>query len=364
MSDPTPEELALELLDLPTLCGRDPGVLARRCRYGENPWQKPAGLYATPGTDPLALPRFELVAGGDPSYINWCDVDRGLTTLTHIAAALAEVGETRHHVAVVLKHGNACGAGVSSDFRKEALEAAIDGDPEAAFGGVVITNFPVESYCGVVLRNHRVPHGGKRILDGLVAPDIPADTVDELRRKDGKGFFLVNPALGHLSKQSLSTETIIRQVRGGFLTQPNFSFVLDWLLPELSWYGPEPTIAKKNNLLLARAVGSTGTSNTITLANRGRILANATGQQSRVLACELALMKARRADNDIAGAVAYSDSFFPFPDGPKLLIDAGVTAILASSGSIRDEQTIRLCEEHKVSLCLIPDALGRGFYGH
>lgn len=348
---------------LPTFHARTEGVIACPCRYGENKWQKPAGLYTTPSDDPLALPRFQLV-GGDPSYVNWCDVDRGLATMTHIAAAFAHKEDESCSIAAIFKHGNACGASLSFTSRTEALKGAIDGDPEAAFGGVVLMNFDLTSYCAENLKLHRVPTGSRRVLDGFIAPAMYSEAIVMLGRKDGRGFFLANPALEWLSRESLDTEPIERRVRGGFLTQPNFTFVLDWVNPALRWYGPELTPEQKRDLLLAWAVGSTSTSNTITLARESRIIANATGQQSRVLGCELAILKAKRAGNDSAGCVAYSDSFFPFPDGPKVLIDAGITAIFASSGSIRDQETIKLCEERGITLCLIPDTDGRGFYGH
>lgn len=370
MNEPVKEASAPVVPGLPEHLNRDPGVLVRPCRYGENPWQKPAGLYATPGNDPLALSRFSLIKG-EPSYVNLCDVDRGLQTLTHIAAAF-EVNPGGVHdlpqpfFSVILKHGNPCGA--SRGFTaKEALLEAVDGDPQAAHGGIVFLNSHLTDEMARELRTYRMPEGAKRVVDGVVASWVDSPAVETLRRKDGKGFFFENAALEKLSRESLNRELIQRPVRGGFLVQPNFTFVLDWAdsaLHERQYLVNEMSAKQKNNLLLAWAVGSTSTSNTITLVKEGRVIANATGQQSRVDACELAVHKARKAGHVLEDSVAYSDSFFPFPDGPKILIDAGVKAILASSGSIRDEETITLCVEREVSLCMIPDTSVRGFYGH
>ena len=51
-------------------------------------------------------------------------------------------------------------------------------------------------------------------------------------------------------------------------------------------------------------------------------------------------------------AVAASDAFFPFADGPKLLIDAGVRCLVHPGGSKRDQETLDLCQEQNVT-CLL-----------
>ena len=96
----------------------------------------------------------------------------------------------------------------------------------------------------------------------------------------------------------------------------------------------------------------------------GYVLANAVGQQDRRIAAGLAVLRAREAGHHCKGAVAYSDSFFPFPDAPAVLIDAGVRAILTSSGSLNDSATIELCRQRQVHLFMVPDVTSRGFYGH
>jgi len=126
----------------------------------------------------------------------------------------------------------------------------------------------------------------------------------------------------------------------------------------------ELTKEQKRDIVLAWAVGSTSNSNTVTLATGGRLIGNGVGQQDRVSCCELAIKRATDAGHDIRGAVAYSDSFFPFPDGPETLITAGVAAIFATSGSVRDHETTELCEKRHVTLCQVPDTAGRGFFGH
>lgn len=117
-------------------------------------------------------------------------------------------------------------------------------------------------------------------------------------------------------------------------------------------------------MVLAWAVGSTSNSNTITLVKGGQLIGNGVGQQDRVGCCELAVKRALDAGHATEGSVAYSDSFFPFPDAPAVLADAGVKAIWATSGSVRDAEIQALCAERGVVLLQVPDTLGRGFFGH
>ncbi len=94
--------------------------------------------------------------------------------------------------------------------------------------------------------------------------------------------------------------------------------------------------AQARDLVVAWAIGSTINSNTITLVRDGQLLGNGVGQQDRVGGCALAISRATNAGHRIDGCVAYSDSYFPFPDGPQLLIDAGVSAVFCTTGSVRD----------------------------
>ena len=116
--------------------------------------------------------------------------------------------------------------------------------------------------------------------------------------------------------------------------------------------------------MLAWAVGSTSNSNTITIVKDCQLLGNGVGQQDRVGAAKLAVSRATSRDHDVQGAAAYSDSFFPFPDGPLVLADAGITAILTSSGSVKDPEVVEVLTDKNVSVAMLPDKLGRGFFGH
>jgi len=117
-------------------------------------------------------------------------------------------------------------------------------------------------------------------------------------------------------------------------------------------------------MVLAWAIGSLSNSNTITLVRDWVLIGNGVGQQDRVGGCDLAILRAKWAGHETDGATVYSDSFFPFPDGPEHLVQAGVKAIFATSGSVNDDKTIQVCQDAGIVLYMIPDKVGRGFAYH
>jgi phosphoribosylaminoimidazolecarboxamide formyltransferase/IMP cyclohydrolase len=237
----------------------------------------------------------------------------------------------------------------------------LEGDTRAIFGGCVMLNVEVDEAIAATLLNHASET--RRLLDTIAAPAFTESAIDMLARKQGKCRILANPALGSLTRESLDTAPRSRPVRGGVLQQPNYTFVLDLEDSDLYSHG-ELTPEQSADLLLAWAVGSTSNSNTITLVHGGQLIGNGVGQQDRVGGCALAVMRARDAGHDTAGAVAYSDSFFPFPDAPQALIDAGVSAIFSTSGSVRDDVVRQTMIDAGVSVRQLPDRQARGFFGH
>ena len=337
------------------------GTRVREAKYGENAWQTPAGLYSSGSADPLALDRFELVSGAAPSYNNLAELDRHLQTITHIAAGFDLNFGKVPAIALGTKHGNPCGAATATT-PAEAIKAMVTGDPRAIFGGLVSVNFEIDEALAELLLTHAQP-AGRRLLDAVIAPSFTPEAIKLLARKGDKCRFLANPALAQLGQASISPAPHLRPVRGGFLRQPAYGFVLDLKDPEHSATA-ELSETQSRDAVLAWAIGSTSNSNTISLVKAGQLLGNGVGQQDRVSCCELAVKRATDAHHDITGATAYSDSFFPFPDGPQVLIDAGVSAIIATTGSVRDHETADLCRAKNVTLWQVPDAKARGFFGH
>lgn len=361
-------EVANYVLDSASYLGDDEiaGAIGERIAaptYGENPWQGRAGLYVPSNIeDPLGIGKFKLVEGVPLSYNNYTDVDRLLQTITHIAAAYERNFKTIPIIVLGAKHGNLCGAGVNSE-PIDAIRKMIDGDPRAIFGGSVIVNFPIDEEAAEVIMTYKMD-GGKRVLDVVMAPEVDERAIKILSRKNGKLRLFINPALGKLGEASIDRTRRVRHVRGGRLRQENYTFIYDYNHPEIQWSGKKVNQAQKEDMLIAWAIGSTSNSNTISIVKNGKLLSNGVGQQDRVTSAELALLRGKNMGHDLEGASAYSDSFFPFADGPTLLADAGVKSIITTRGSIRDGEVIDVLTKAGVSFVTLPDAIARGFFAH
>lgn len=349
-------------------------------KYGENPQQAEAGLYADNrvSIDPLGIDRFEHVQGMERSFINITDIDRLLQTLTHVAAGFERNFGKVPSIAVGVKHGNACGAGVA-DSSVEAVKKMLTGDTRAIFGGVIMINGPIDEQVAETLMHHAMDGDKPRLLDGVIGSNVTKEALELLSRN--KLRVIINPALDSLSEKSLDSARRLRPVRGGTLAQPNYDFVVDLKADYIQTHG-EVSDQQKQDLILGWAIGSTSNSNTISIVKDGQLIGNGVGQQDRVGAGQLALtrttnvipeleeqgdnivLKVKLDKKKLAGASAYSDSFFPFPDGPELLAKAGIKAFLTSSGSVGDEAVIKVLTDAGASIIMLPDKTGRGFYLH
>lgn len=337
------------------------GDMTLECKYGENGYQTPAALFSSGTADPLALDKFEVVQGTAPSYNNLCDLDRLLQTSTHIAAGFeVNFGEVPF-MAVACKHGNPCGASAGRS-PVEVVQKAIEGDLRAVFGGLVLLNYDADEEIAETLMTHEMDEG-RRLLDGIIAPGFSEGAIETLKRKGDKCRLLANPVLKILDRNSLDASQRLRYVRGGFLAQPNFTFVPELQSDDVERSG-EAGEGVAEDMILAWAIGSTSNSNTVTLVKDARLVGNGVGQQDRVGGCKLATMRATDAGHGTDGAIAYSDSFFPFVDGPEALAEAGVKAILATSGSVRDGEVADFCTGKGITLFRYADSIGRGFFGH
>lgn len=284
-------------------------------RYGENPHQPAAAFVAEGGwwTDATQ------VQGKALSFNNLVDAEAAW----RLAADLPAPG------AVVVKHTNACGAAVAGSVG-EAFAAAWDGDPLAAFGGVVSVNAPLDAATASAI--------AERFVEVVVAPGAADDALEILGGKDSLRVLVAPfPAADDLD---------LRRVEGGLLAQQR-DVLGDgpdgWELRA----GPEPDAALLRELWFAWVVAAHAKSNAIVVARDLAAVGVGAGDQSRVGAAERALAKAgARAQ----GAVAASDAFFPFRDGLDALADAGVRAVVEPGGSRRDDEVVAAAEERGVTL--------------
>jgi phosphoribosylaminoimidazolecarboxamide formyltransferase/IMP cyclohydrolase len=310
------------------------GVNEGELRYGENPHQA-AAVYRDPTFRGPSVVAAELLHGKPLSYNNLLDAAAAL----ELAQDLREVAPGSAG-AVVVKHTNPCGAAIAATAR-EAFARAYAGDPLAAFGGIVALNAPVDRACAEEIV------AGEKFLEVVVAPSYDADALEILRARWKNARLL---AVGPVS--AVPKSVLVRSIAGGFLAQEADTHAIvaeDFQLAA----GPEPSAEVLRDAAFLTAVVKHLKSNAVCIGRGGQLYGAGAGQMDRVASCRNAVEKAGARVREGSGvAVAASDAFFPFDDGPRLLIDAGVKCIIHPGGSKRDEDTFRLCAERGVS-CLV-----------
>ncbi|GGR50252.1 phosphoribosylaminoimidazolecarboxamide formyltransferase/IMP cyclohydrolase [Nocardioides luteus] len=295
-------------------------------RYGENPHQK-AALYVN-GNGPAGLARAEQLHGKEMSYNNYTDTD----------AARRAANDFAEPAVAIIKHANPCGLAVGADIA-EAHRRAHACDPVSAFGGVIASNRPVS-----VEMARQV---AEVFTEVIVAPGYEDGAVEILTRKKNIRI-LVAPA-----DERAAVET--RPISGGLLMQQVDHVDAEGDDPA-SWTlatGEAADEATLADLAFAWKACRSAKSNAILLAADGASVGIGMGQVNRVDSCRLAVERANtlaEGSERARGAVAASDAFFPFEDGPQILIDAGVKAIVQPGGSIRDELTVKACEAAGVTM--------------
>lgn len=288
-------------------------------RYGENPHQN-AALYAS-GEEGLA--GAEQVHGKEMSYNNYVDAD---------AAWHAAHNHGQQPTVAVIKHANPCGIAVG-DTIAQAHAKAHDTDPVSAFGGVIAAN-------GIVTKQ-MADQVAKVFTEVILAPGYEPAALEVLKDRKNLRILKVATPPGQTHQ--------IRQVHGGLLVQSPDTFQAEGDDPS-TWQlvsGQASDEHTFNDLVFAwRAVQSVK-SNAILLARDGAALGVGMGQVNRVDSCHLAV---NRAGQRARGAVAASDAFFPFADGVKTLIEAGVQAIVQPGGSVRDDEVIQAAQDAGVTM--------------
>ena len=292
---------------------------AKALRYGENSHQ-PAALYVDASGQGLA--QAEQLGGKEMSYNNYTDAD---------AAYRAAYDFTEPTVAII-KHANPCGIAVGASIA-EAHRKAHECDPVSAFGGVIAANREVDEEMATQV--------AEVFTEVIVAPSYSEKALQLLTKKKNLRVLAAPPyPRGGVE---------LKPVTGGMLVQ--WPDALDapgdntaaWELKT----GEPVDAATLADLAFAWRACRAVKSNAILLAHGGASVGVGMGQVNRVDSCKLAV---ERAGERAAGAVAASDAFFPFADGPSILIEAGVRAIVEPGGSIRDDETIAACEAAGVAL--------------
>jgi phosphoribosylaminoimidazolecarboxamide formyltransferase/IMP cyclohydrolase len=232
----------------------------------------------------------------------------------------------------IIKHANPCGIAVGADVA-EAHRKAHECDPVSAFGGVIAVNRPVS-----VEMARQV---AEVFTEVVVAPAYEDGAVEILQGKKNVRLLECEP----LARGGIET----RPISGGLLMQERDAIDAEgddpaaWTLAT----GEAASDEVLADLTFAWRACRAPKSNAILLASGGASVGIGMGQVNRVDSCRLAVT---RAGDRAAGSVAASDAFFPFEDGPQILIDAGVTAIVQPGGSVRDELTIEAAKKAGVTM--------------
>ncbi len=319
-----------ELPDTLTLTYRKADSL----RYGENPHQS-AAAYRTVCAPKGTLIDAEQLHGKPLSFNNLNDASAALETVR----AIAKVNGTQH-AAIVLKHTNPCGAASASSI-SVAIDRAIAGDPMAAFGGILAASTPID-----LAGAQRIAADGT-FFEVVIAPSYSAEALALLQER-WKNLRIL--AAGD-ELPAISRET--KFLPGGLLVQDR-----DLVTPNHEQWvhaaGPRPTGEQLDASAMLETVCRSLSSNAVLVGGLDngaddqsvRLFGAGAGQMDRVASC---LGAVRKAGELCKGSIALSDAFFPFPDGPEILIDAGVSMIVHPGGSKRDGETFDLCEKHGVT---------------
>ena len=292
-------------------------------RYGENPHQQ-AAFFGNLSEN------FNQLHGKEISYNNLVDIDAAIELIQEFELQ-TETDNTQYTFAII-KHTNVCGIATRASVA-EAWKDALTGDPESAFGGVLVCNGPIDVATANAIN--------EIFFEVLIAPSFDAEALTILQSKKNRILLQLNKPVG--AKQQY------KNVLNGTLVQDkdkgNFEKWED--------AGGRPANDKeKEDLVFANIVCKHLKSNAIALVKNKQLVGKGCGQTSRIDALRHAVEKARQFNFDLKGAVMASDAFFPFNDCVKMGDEVGITAFIQPGGSIRDKDSIEYCKEKNLALVM------------
>jgi len=304
--DPQPEKLTLTYEKAQTL------------RYGENPHQR-AALYSDP-IPASGIVTAKKLHGKELSYINIGDAD----------AALSLVREFDTPAVVAVKHYCPCGVGIGETIR-DAYDRAYEADPLSIFGGVVAFNREVDEYCALKMN--------EIFLEIIIAPSFSEAALKVLMKKKNLRLLTVE------TQTKENTQHIV-SITGGLLIQEKDYYNFEnasLTFPTIK----KPTDADMKAAQFAWTVVKYIKSNGILIAKDNMTLGIGPGQTNRVGAAKIALLG---AGDRARGAVLASDAMFPMPDTVEEAAKCGISTIIQTGGSLRDQDSIDACDKHGIAM--------------
>jgi phosphoribosylaminoimidazolecarboxamide formyltransferase / IMP cyclohydrolase len=297
----------------------DPFQLQKKeLRYGENPHQK--GFFLG-NVDEI----FEQLHGKELSYNNLVDVDAALQLMK-------DFKDANDPVFAIIKHTNVWGIYQRKSV-SEAFADALAGDPESAFGGVLISNKPVDKETAELLKD--------LFFEVLIAPGFNEDALPLLQVKKNRIIL----KLKKFSQDVQQTKSLLNGLLVQDVDEGNFT---EWKEEG----GRNATEEEKDDLIFANIVCKHLKSNAIAIVKNKQLLGKGCGQTSRIDALKHAIEKADQFDFELQNAVVASDAFFPFDDCVKIAHSAGITAFIQPGGSIRDKDSIAFCKENNLVMII------------
>ncbi len=286
-------------------------------RYGENPHQ-PATFFGNLNEV------FNQLHGKELSYNNLVDTDAAVQIIKEFASGEA--------VFAIIKHTNVCGVGARATV-KEAWDAALAGDPESAFGGVLVCNATIDAATANAI--------SEIFFEVLIAPAFDEDALQILQAKKNRILLQLKTAeLPKLQYKSLLNGILLQQNDEGNFTE--------W--KEVG--GRDCSDAEKKDIAFANIICKHLKSNAIALVKNNQLIGKGCGQTSRIDALRHAIEKAKQFNFDLNGAVLASDAFFPFDDCVKIAHEAGIAAFIQPGGSIRDNDSIEYCKQNNLAMVI------------
>jgi phosphoribosylaminoimidazolecarboxamide formyltransferase / IMP cyclohydrolase len=298
-------------------------------RYGENPHQS-ASFHG----DLNEI--FTQLHGKELSYNNLVDVDAALQLIAEASPNPSEGGayEASDNGVwfCIIKHTNVCGAAIRENVLS-AWKAALAGDPESAFGGVLICNKEIDEATANAIN--------EIFFEVLMAPSFNEDALQILQQKKNRILLQVKK----YSTQKLQTKSLLNGVLIQQTDEGNFA---EW--KEVG--GRETTLAEKSSLSFANILCKHLKSNAIALVKNNQLIGKGCGQTSRIDALRNAIDKAKQFGADTTGAALASDAFFPFDDCVRIAHTAGIDAFIQPGGSMRDNDSIEYCKVNNLAMVL------------
>ena len=287
-------------------------------RYGENPHQQ--GSF-TGDINEI----FEQLHGKELSYNNLVDVDAAVQLMSEFKA-------TDEPTFAIFKHTNACGV-AQRKSTSEAFAAALAGDPESAFGGVLISNHAIDQATAELLKD--------LFFEVLIAPSFDEDAQPILFAKKNRIILKLRkfPAAKQQYK-SLLNGLLMQDNDEGNFTEWNETG------------GRDASEEEKTDLIFGNIICKHLKSNAIAIIKNKQLLGKGCGQTSRVDALRQSIAKANQFKFDLKNAIVASDAFFPFDDCVKIAHEAGVSAFIQPGGSIRDKDSIEYCKENNLVMVM------------